>query len=206
MVKAFPAKLAAVFIAILMHHLIAAAQENSKIPTWAVSPSAAARLADEVDADWFSIRPPKGFERAELGDTTAYDRAGIKMAVWTIEGDRSITPNITVMSLPAPESKGKSEHELFQGFLKSLTAKWPNAKGSKISEGLWNGRRALRFQFSATSEDDEHIQGVVLSDISGPATFVVSAQGVGNTDEDSQELAALTNSAISCQQKTPREP
>jgi hypothetical protein len=206
MFKAFPAKYAAALIAIFMPHLIAAAQENSKVPTWAVSPSAADRLDDEVDGDWFSIRPPKGFERAKLGDTSAYDRAGIKMAVWTKESDRSITPNITVMSIPAPESKGQSEHELFQGFLKSLTAKWPNAKGSKISEGLWNGRRALRFQFSATSEDDVHIRGVVLSDISGPDTFVVSALGVGNAVEDSQELAALTNSAISCEQKPSREP
>lgn len=204
MVKAFAARSVAVSIAFFMHNLIAVAQENSKVPTWAVRPSTAARLADEVDGDWFSIRPPKGFERVEIGDTTAYDRAGIKIAAWTKEGDHSIAPTITVMSMPALETNGQSNRELFQGFINSLTAKWPNAKGSKISEGLWNGRRALRFQFSATSEDDEHIRGVVLSDLSGPNTFYVSALSVGNTDEDAEELAALTDSAISFKPKTSR--
>jgi hypothetical protein len=206
MIKASPAKSTAVFIAIFMHNLIAAAQENFKISIWAVSPSAAARLADEIDGDWFSIRPPKGYERVELGDTTAYDRAGIKLAVWTNEGDRSINPTITVMSMPALESKGQSDHELFKGFLKSLTAKWPNAKGSEITEGIWNGRLALRFQFSATSEDDEHIRGVVVCDLGGLDTLMVSVLNAGNADEDTKELATLTNSALSCRLKTSRVP
>ena len=195
----------AILLALFICNATASAEENAsaKLPVWSVSPKAAPALMEEVDGDWFSIRPPKGLERLDIGDTTAYDRAGVKVAVWTKEAGRAANPTITVMSLP-PHTPGHDNRELFEGVLGALTAKWPNAKGSEITEGLWNDRPALRSQFSATDETGEQIRGVVLCDADESATFTVCVINSGDAEEDTIELMTLANSAVSCKLKSSR--
>lgn len=196
----------ALLVAFCIPNLSVLAEEDGKISVWFVKPAAAILLAEEFDGGWYSIRPPKEYVQAELGDVAAYDRAGIKAAAWTKETGGAINPTITILSLPTPAAEGESDRELFQGFLQSLTAKWPDAKGSDISEGLWNGQPSLRFQFSATGENGEDIQGVVVCCVGDLGTFVVSALCVGDAGSGNEELAIIKNSAVSCQQKSSPAP
>src|SRR5690349_9727022 len=132
------ARSAAVLVAFCIPNLSAFAEEGRKLSAWSVKPAAIARLAEEFDGDWYSIRPPKEYVKAELGDVTAYDRAGIKVAAWTRETGGTVNPTITILSFPKAAGPGESDRAIFEGFIQSLTAKWPDAKGSDISEGLWN--------------------------------------------------------------------
>jgi len=170
-----------------------------KLPVWSVNSSAAAKLAKNVDGGWFSIRPPRKYLQAELDDTT-YEKAGIKIAAWTMESDHVINPTISIMSLPAPRVPAENDKEIFEGILKSLTARWPDAHGSKITQGRWNGRIAYRYEFTATSTRD-NIAGIVFADITAARTFVVSALHTVNTSEDRDAIKTLELSAISCKRK-----
>lgn len=204
--KPILASSAALLVAFYIPNLRAFAEEGGKLSAWSVKPAAIARLAEEFDGGWYSIRPPKGYVQAELGDVTAYDRAGIKVAAWTRETGGSVNPTITILSFPKPAGPGESDRAIFEGFIQSLTTKWPDAKSSEISEGLWNGDPALRFQFSATGENGEAIQGVAVCCVGDSGTFVVSALCVGDAGPGIEELAILKNSAVSCQQKSSPAP
>ena len=189
------------FVALVGTHMLVQTGEKTiqKVPVWSVHPSATASLAKNVDGGWFSIRPPKKYVQAEL-DATAYEKAGIKIAAWTMDSGRAINPAITMMSMPASRVPAKNDKELFEGILKSLTARWPDVRGSKITQGRWNGRIAYRYEFSATSKKD-NITGIVFAEFTPSSTFVVSALHPANTSEDRDAIQTLELSVISCTRK-----
>ncbi|MAI71634.1 MAG: hypothetical protein CMM01_12055 [Rhodopirellula sp.] len=186
------------FFALLGTHMLVQAGEKptQKVPVWSVHSSSTEQLETHVDYGWFSIRPPKNYVQAEL-DATAYEKAGIKIAAWTMASGRAINPAITIMSIPPPRVPAKNDEELFEGILKSLTARWPEVRGSKITQGRWNGRTAYRYEFSVTSKKD-NITGIVFAEITPSCTFVVSALHPVNTSEDRDAIKALELAAISC--------
>ena len=124
------------FVAFVGTSMLVQAGEKptQKLPVWSVHPSATAQLAKNVKGGWFSICPPKKYVQAEL-DAAAYEKSGIKIAAWTKDSGRAINPAITIMSMPAPRVPAKNNEELFEGILKSLTARWPDARGSKSLKG-----------------------------------------------------------------------
>jgi hypothetical protein len=193
--------LRSLFVTLLVSNTLLLADDKValKVPTWSLSPTAAAQLAKDVDGGWFSIRPPKKYLRAEL-DLTAYKNSGIKVAAWTRKSDREIQPAITIMSIPAPRVPAKNNQVFFNGILKSLTKRWPNARGAKTVQGRWNGRMAYRYEFTATSNKDK-LSGIVLAEITPRGTFVVSAAQPTNTREDRDAFQTLKSSVISCKRK-----
>lgn len=187
-------------VLVVTNTLVHSAEKTTeKVPIWSVNPSAAAKLAKNVDGGWFSIRPPEKYLQAELDDT-AYEKAGIKIAAWTRNSDQVINPTITIMSLPAQRVPAENDKEIFEGILKSLTARWPDARGSKIIQGRWNGGLAYRYEFSAKSKED-NIAGIVFAKVTAARTFVVSALHTSNTPEDRDAIKTLELSAMSCSQK-----
>ena len=172
-----------------------------QLPEWSITPAEAALLAPRVDGEWFSIQPPQGFERADLGDTEAFTQAGIKVAVWSHEADVALHPAISIMELPKLKSEIQSDQAFLKGMLDSLQARWPIAVCTPIKHGQWNGRRALRFEFSATTNDDAAVEGIVVANVGDFPTFVVSAMHIKDPAGNSESLTALTNSAISCRKK-----
>ena len=189
------------FVAFVGTSMLVQAGEKptQKLPVWSVHPSATAQLAKNVKGGWFSICPPKKYVQAEL-DAAAYEKSGIKIAAWTKDSGRAINPAITIMSMPAPRVPAKNNEELFEGILKSLTARWPDARGSKITQGRWNGRIAYRYEFSTTSKQD-HITGIVFAEFTPACTFVVSALHPANTSADRDGIQTLELSVISCTRK-----
>ena len=187
----------AIVLALLFGHSVATAEE--KQPEWSLPPSASAELAAEVDVGWFSLQPPREYERANLGDTSAYDRAGIKIAAWTLATDRKVKPAITVLSLPKPDRPSEPQ-ELFEGFMDSLTAKWPDAQRSKVSTGNWNGQISYRCQFTATNEADK-LQGMIIAQVLESSTFVVSVVHPMESESDRKAFKTLALAAISCKLK-----
>ena len=112
---------------------------------WAIKPTSTKVLADKVDGEWFSMRPPKQYRRVEL-DTTAYKEAGINVAAWSKDSGFSIKPSISVMSLPPSTVQANNDKEFFEGLLKSLTARWPETIGKGIKKGI--GMDALPIAWS----------------------------------------------------------
>ena len=184
--------------ALILGHTVAFADERP--PEWSLPPSASAQLADEVDLGWLSLQPPKDYERADLGDTSAYDRAGIKIAAWTLTTDDAVRPTITVLSLPAPNQPKSDANELFQGIMDSLTAKWPDAQRSDPLSGMWNGEISYRCQFRSTNEGNK-LQGMVLAQLRETSTFVVSVIHPAETAADRNAFEATVFAALSCKHK-----
>ncbi len=172
-----------------------------KQPSWTVSASDSERLAERIDGGWFSIQPPNDFERADLGETKGYEKAGINVAVWTKESEAAIHPALTIMELPQQPSGNQDSRKFFKGILDSLKARWPDAKGTPIKHGKWNGRDAVRFQFSATAASGAPIEGFVIANVGDFPTFVVSTMQIKDTAGDDDSMSTLTNSAISCKKK-----
>ena len=163
---------------------------------WAIKPTSTKVLADKVDGEWFSMRPPKQYRRVEL-DTTAYKEAGINVAAWSKDSGFSIKPSITVMSLPPSTVQANNDKEFLEGLLKSLTARWPETIGKGIKKGNWNGRVAHRMEFEASGEEDK-IMGVAYAIISPTGTFVVSAIHPNNSPEEREAFKLVEQAVLSC--------
>jgi hypothetical protein len=166
---------------------------------WAMKSASTKVLADKVDGEWFGIRPPKQYRRVEL-DTTAYKKAGIKVAAWSKDSVRSIKPTITVMSLPESTVPSNNDKEFLEGLLVSLTARWPDAISKGIKQGSWDGRVAYRIEFEASGKEDE-IRGIAYAIISPTGTLVVSAIHPNNSSEDREAFKVLGQAVLSCKFK-----
>ncbi len=172
---------------------------NQEPPVWSMNSTLSKKLTNKVDGVWFSMRLPNQYDQVEL-DTTAYEKAGIKVAAFRKESGRSVKSAITIMSLPAPTTPANNDKELFEGLVKSLTARWPDTHSTGVIQGRWDGREAYRFEFSA-SEKKEKIKGVVYAVISSKGIFVVSTVEPVNPSDGAEAFRTLEQAALSCRPK-----
>ncbi len=174
---------------------------DEKGDEWEVPASAASKLAAEVDLGWCSLRPPRGYQQTELGNASAYKRAGIKIAGWSRETKREVNPTMPVLRVPKPTQESSDPRELFEGVLDSLTSKWPDAKKSKTSVGQWNGQDAYRCQFRATSGATK-LHGIMLAQVQDASSMFV-VMTIHPVDSVAERNAAVTlgHSALSCKFK-----
>ena len=172
---------------------------KQELPVWSMDSMLSENLTNKVEGSWFEMRLPMQYVQVEL-DTTAYEKAGIKVAAWTKETGSAIKSTVTVLLLPTQNFAAKNDHEFFEGLIESLTNRWPNARGKGIVRGKWNGRPAYRFEFTASDKKDK-VNGAVYAVISPAGNFVVSTMQPARTPEDQVAFTILKQVALSCKQK-----
>ncbi|MCW3054322.1 MAG: hypothetical protein JWN14_3492 [Chthonomonadales bacterium] len=135
--------------------------KSVKLAAWSPKPSFSARLAPEKALFGWAIRPPKGFVATQKMDSGNQ--------IYIFQGDPrqdNSAPMLWVVlgGRRNEESKKPQEEVLMDMYMIQLHQNRDNWKPSPVEYGTIQGRKFIRFHWSATEKIDQltrHIHGAV---------------------------------------------